>query len=137
MSAQTITVELPEGLYHRLLARAEHAQRGIDEELIDTLDRAVPPADGIPAELVEVVAGLRLLPDTALWRVARQRFSRRSAAELERLHIQRQRKPLSAPERQRVADLLYCWQRHLLIRGEALALLKERGHDVSQLIKPS
>jgi hypothetical protein len=73
------------------------------------------------------------LDDEALWRAARTRLPADAVEELERLHLKRQRQGLTASEDEQVAALVRQYERVMLVRAQAAALLKERGHDVSVL----
>jgi plasmid stability protein len=134
MSSQTLTVQLPEGLYSRLKQRAEQAKRSVEAELLDVLATAVPESDELPAELQQANTSLQLLDNEALWRAARGRLAGELAAELETLHFKRQREGLTEAETQRCAELVRHYERAMLVRAQAAALLQQRGHDVSSLV---
>jgi hypothetical protein len=52
------------------------------------------------------------------------------AAELETLHFRRQREDLQEVDSQRCAELLRAYERAMLVRAQAAALLKQRGIEV-------
>ena len=54
--------------------------------------------------------------------------------ELEALHFKRQREGLSAAEQSAVDVLVRQYERAMLIRAQATAILKGRNHDLAQLI---
>jgi hypothetical protein len=54
-----------------------------------------------------------------------------AAEELERLHDKRQREGLTDSEAQAAAALTRQYERIMLVRAEAAALLMDRGRDVS------
>lgn len=83
--------------------------------------------------MAEAIAALHLLGDDELWRAARQRLTLEKAAEIEELHRNRQRDGLSASEIEALATLMKEYTRILLVRSRSAALLKQRGHDVSEL----
>ena len=95
---------------------------------------AVPVADDLPADLSEAISPLSLLDDAALWRAARSRLASETAAQLEALHLKRQRDGLTATEEQILAGLVRQYERVMLVRAQAAALLKQRGQDVSELL---
>jgi hypothetical protein len=102
--------------------------------VLDLLASAVEGADELPPYLAEPLAALPLLSDEALWRAARSRLSPEAAEELENLHFKRQREGRSRAEAQRARFLLRQYDRAMLIRAHAAALLKQRGHDVDVLL---
>jgi hypothetical protein len=56
------------------------------------------------------------------------------AAELEALHLKRQREGLTESETETLARLVRQYERAMLVRAQAAALLKQRGYDVAELI---
>jgi hypothetical protein len=83
------------------------------------------------------VARLDDMDDAALWQAARSRLSAEASAQLEVLHIKRQRKGLSETEARTLAELVQQYERSMLIRARAAAILKLRGHDLSGLAATS
>jgi plasmid stability protein len=134
MTVQTVTVSLPGSLYEQLRARAEQRQRSVADEVLNVLAAAVPVADRLPEDLEQAISPLALLDDTSLWRAARSRLAPEAAERLEALHMKRQREGLTGTEEQEVANLTSQYERSMLVRAQAAALLKERGHDVSSLL---
>ena len=134
MSTQDVTIHLPDVLYERLKRRAEQSRRSVEDELIDVLAAAVPVGDELPPELAEAVSSLSTLDDDALWQAARSRMPAESAERLEELNFKRQREGLAAVEREEAASLLQQYERAMLVRAQAAALLGERGHDISVLL---
>jgi hypothetical protein len=55
---------------------------------------------------------------------------------LEELHLKRQREGLTEGEEQTAAALLRQYERALLVRAQAAALLHQRGHKVEELLTP-
>ncbi len=133
MTIQSVTLNLPGHLYNRLKRRAEQAHRTVEAELLEVVASAVPVADELPAELNEAISPLALLDDEALWRAARSHLPAEAAVQMENLHLKRQREGLTEAEAQTLAGLVRQYERAMLIRAQAAALLKQRGHDVSEL----
>jgi len=75
-----------------------------------------------------------LLDDEALWRAARGSLPAAAATQMEDLHLKRQREGLTDSEVKTLDGLVRQYERTMLVRAQAAALLKERGHDVSQLL---
>ncbi|HLB45739.1 MAG TPA: hypothetical protein VJL59_01815, partial [Anaerolineales bacterium] len=95
---------------------------------------AVPIADELPPDLAEAISPLALLDNEALWRAARSHLPAEAASQMEELHLKRQREGLSEAEQQTLAGLVRQYERAMLVRAQAAALLKQRGYDVSELI---
>jgi len=134
MTVQTVTLELPEILYQRLKARAEQTQRSIEDEALDVLATSVTVADELPDDLEAAIAPLSLLDNSALWRAARTTLPSDVAQELTDLNAKRQREGLTEAEAQTAAALVRQYERAMLVRAQAAALLKQHGHDVSSLL---
>ncbi|PKO22805.1 MAG: hypothetical protein CVU38_07535 [Chloroflexi bacterium HGW-Chloroflexi-1] len=137
MTLQTMTLNLPRPLYDRLKQRAERARRTVEAELLEAVATNVSADDELPADLAEAVASLRFLDDTALWRAARSRLPTEVATQIEDLHLKRQFEGLTPNETQVLATLMRRYEQTMLVRAHATLLLKQRGHDVSQLVAAS
>src|SRR5262249_39611408 len=94
MSEQTVVLNIPDAVYSRLRSRAEQHQRSIEAESLDVIVAAVSAGDDIS----EVLAGMELLDNDALWRAGRSRLAPEMAAQLEELHDKQQREGLTAEE---------------------------------------
>ena len=137
MSVHPITVSLPKSIYNRLRKRAKKSRRSLEMELLDVVAAAIPASEELPDLLAAAVADLELLDDDALWRAARTRLDSEQSAQMEALHIKRQSEGLSAVEEQTLSGLVFRYERSMLVRAQAAALLKARGHDVSSLLLPA
>lgn len=135
MTLHPVTIELPDAVYERLCRKAEQAHRTVQDELLDVVEAAVLADDKLSPEMEERLASLAVLDDTALWDAARTTIPAETSEELEQLHFKRQREGLTESEAQRAAQLLGQYERAMLVRAQAAALLKERGHDVSSLVR--
>ncbi len=133
MAQQMVMLHMPDELYRRLRRRAEQAHRSVADEVLELVATAIPVDDEVPADLLEALAPLPSLSDAALWRVARSLLPVEVSAELEALHLKRQRETLTVAEAERAAELVRQYDRTMLLRAEAALLLKQRGHDVSEI----
>ena len=136
MNLQPVTLSLPKSIYNRLRKRAEQSRRSVEMELLDVVATAMPDSEDLPGELAAAIADLKLLDDESLWRAARSHLDLKASAKMESLHIKRQSEGLSESETQTLDGLVRHYERAMLVRAEATALLKARGHDVSSLLKP-
>jgi len=135
MAQQTLILNIPDDLYHRLQQRAEFSRRTMEDELLDLLTTAMVD-DEIPADIQEAVAALASLDDAVLWQTARDsHLTPEQAEEVEELHFKRQREGLTNSEQQRLTWLMHQYDKALLVRSHALGLLKERGHDIQPLLQ--
>ena len=136
MSTQTVTLQMPGPLYDQLMHRAVETERSFEEEMLDVLAAVLPGRGELPADLKQAIDSLVVLDDAALWQAAESRLADDIASELEALHDKRDGVGLTDSESQQLAALLRRYERHLLVRAQAAALLRERGHDVTRLLTP-
>jgi plasmid stability protein len=134
MVTHAVTLNVPAPLYDRLKRRAEQRKRPVEAELLDVLSAAIPASDDLPADLAEAIAPLTGLDDESLWRAARSALAPEAAALLEELHDKQQREGLTEAESQAVAGLVKQYERAMLVRARAAAILTQRGHDVTRLL---
>lgn len=134
MSTQSLTLSIPSPLYEQLRQRAQQSHRSVEEETLEALATAVPTEVGLPAEFSEVLDSLHSLDEAALWETARRRLPEDVSVELEALHSKRSRDGLTEAESRKLDSLVNEYERHMLVRAQAAVLLKQRGHDVSELV---
>jgi hypothetical protein len=101
---------------------------------VEVVTTAVPLVEDLPPDLAEAISPLAALDDEALWRAARSRLPADDAERLEELSSKQQREGLTDVEADETARLLRRYERAMLVRAQAAALLKRRGHDVSSLL---
>lgn len=133
MGIQAVTVNLPGPLYERLVRRATKARRTIEAELVDAVTTLFDEPDELPTDMAEAIEALSTLGDEDLWRAARHGLAPDKAEAIEDLHVKRQREGLSVSELEALATLMKEYTRVMLVRSRSAALLKQRGHDVSEL----
>lgn len=131
MTTRTVTLELSENLYTRLQQAAQASRRSLDEVLLRAVQIGSPPRwDDAPAEFQADLAALDRLDDEALWRIAR---SRKTEADMERYQELLDRNAngvLTADERDALVQLRTEFDRFMLRKVHAAALLRWRGHQV-------
>jgi Skp family chaperone for outer membrane proteins len=91
-------------------------------------------------ELEEELAAMNSFSDKALWKTARSHLSAKEAQTLRQLNHKQQKhgqKSLTQLERQTLEDLGYQYDRSILLRSQAILLLKERGHDTTKILGKS
>jgi predicted DNA-binding protein len=134
VTAQSVTIRLPDPIYQQLKQLADRTRRSIEDELLEVVAAAVSVAGELPEDLAEAISPLAALDDEALWRAARDRLPADVSERLESLSQKRQREGLTEAEVQEAATLIRQYERVMLVRAHAAALLKQRGHDVSSLL---
>jgi plasmid stability protein len=135
MALQSITVQLPSGLYNRLKRRAEKSQRSIEAEVVEAVAGALPADDELSPELSRAVASLATSDDAALWRAVKVQFPADKSAQLERIHMRSQAGIATDAEARQAAELAAELERFMFLRAQAMSFLMQRGHDLSTLAK--
>jgi len=114
---------LPDTLYERVRQRAE---------LLEVVVNGVPLEDELPSDLAVAIAPMSFLDDQSLQKIARSKLAKKEAAQIERLHLKRQREDLDATETQTLAGLMAKYDRVFLMRTQAINLLVQRGLNISE-----
>lgn len=135
MADQPLNVNLPDDLYSRLKKRAEEAHRTIEDEVVGVLEASTPDDESLPVGLVKLLDFMALMDDETLWRIAESNSLTREAHKgLQRLRAREQDKGLTPAEQQQQHNLLEQYDEGVLIRSQALALLKQRGRNIDALL---
>ena len=131
MAVHPVTIHLSEQVYRQIKRAADTVRRPIDEVAAEAVAAAAPvmdmPASGLRAELAQMA----YLNDAALWQAARSTLSSDQRQQLQTLHDKQQRIGLTTKEQAREQALAKLYRETLLVRAQAVALLQQRGYDVS------
>lgn len=131
MSASTIELRLPPEIYERANKIATESNRSVESVLLDGL--ALPFGELPDTSLSP--DQLQTFSDEQLWAVVYQRLAwpqDNRLQELVELGKQGRLDPDEKAEMERLIDLV---DHQMLVRSEALLLLKQRGHDVEAELK--
>jgi hypothetical protein len=130
-NGQTVSVELPEAIFRRLRHIAEVTHRSVEDVLATTVNAALPQTPGVPADVADDLAALSLFSDAALWTAAQASLSLGQQRRLNQLAEEGETRSLSEAEAAELAQLIDTYDRVVLRRAKAMALLAQRGYDVS------
>jgi hypothetical protein len=125
--AFSITVKIPQPLYHRLEHVAARLQKPVTDMLVETLQAALPPVDEIPDHIQAEVASLDKLETAELYEVAESQVADADQDALEYLLDVQTTRPLTDEKAVRLESLRLEYGRVLLRKARAFALLAERG----------
>jgi len=135
MSVRTVTLELPEHLYNQLETQAQAATRSVDEIVVQTLARSLPPPveKDIPPTLQAELEAMERLSDEALWQIAQGTMNRDKVALYDVL-LERHRADNLTPEGREWLTRLRKESDALMLRkAHAYTLLSSRGHELPSL----
>jgi hypothetical protein len=130
MSTATLTLALPEALYHRLERTALATKQPLEDVALHALNLGSPPAwDDVPAEFQLDLAALDKMDDEALWKIAKSRMTADYPRRDELLDRNAEGR-LSPAERVELDRLRHEEDVFMLRKAHAAALLRWRGHTV-------
>ncbi len=131
MAVETVTLQIPEILYQRLVSTARATQQPLENVILHALQVGSPPEwDDVPEEFQADLAALDRLDDNTLWQIAR---SRKTVAEMERYNTlldSNSSGTLTQDERLELMALRNEADRFMLLKAQAAVLLRWRGHRV-------
>lgn len=128
---ETVTLQIPEILYQRLVNTARATQRPLEEVILHALQVGSPPEwDDVPEEFQADLAALDRLDDDTLWQIVQ---SRKTASDMDRYNILlegNQSNTLTEAERLELMALRHEADCFMLRKAQAAVLLRWRGHRV-------
>jgi hypothetical protein len=131
MAVETVTLQIPEILYQRLVNTANATQRPVEEVMLHALQIGSPPEwDDVPEEFQADIAALDKLDDNTLWQIVN---SRKTAVEMERYNTLLEGNSsgtLTEAERLELMALRHEADLFMLKKAHAAVLLRWRGHRV-------
>jgi hypothetical protein len=127
----TVTLNIPEALYHRLRHAATTLQLSFDEIVLRALQVGSPPAwDDAPAEFQADLAALYRLDNDALWNIVRSPAPELNLGRYQELLDRNADGELTDAERRELESLRTTADRYVLRKAHAAALLRWRGYQV-------
>jgi hypothetical protein len=132
MPAETVTLQIPEILYQRLVNTARATQRPLEEVILHALQVGSPPSwDDVPEEFQAQLAALDKLDDNTLWQIF---HNSKTAADMERYNTLldgNSNGTLTKAERLELMALRNEADLFMLRKAQAAVLLRWRGYNVS------
>jgi hypothetical protein len=132
MSQQSVLLQMPEELYERVRRIAEDSDRPVENVLLDSialLFGELPPDDELTPQL------LGTFSDEQLWAIVYRSLAWPQDTRLRELTALGKRGSLSDEEQTEMERLVDGVDRYVLLRSQALLLLKQRGYDVERRLK--
>ena len=134
MSRKSVTLEIPDDLYHWVQQAADASQRSPEDILLESIDVLFRQ----PSETVSIdrqVNELRNYSDSQLWAVVYRQIPWTQSLRLRELSGLHQQGELKVFEQRELDYLINQVDRYMLLRSEALRLLKERGHEINNYLQ--
>jgi hypothetical protein len=125
-----VNVGMPIPLYNRLKRAAELTHRSVEDVLAATVNVALVTDASLPADLANELAAMMLFSDDALWSAAESSMSPAQQRRLEQLPAIADSRGLTAAEAAELDHLMEVYDRSVLRRAKALAILAQRGYQL-------
>jgi hypothetical protein len=129
--SKTITLDLPDELYAILNDIAAKSQKSFDETLLEAMSVLIDPLLSLSDETIEQeLAALSQFSDAQLWAVMYRTFPPGQLARYHELTEKNKEDRLTTAEEKDLDNLIERADLYMLLRSEALLLLKTRGYDI-------
>ncbi|AFZ04619.1 hypothetical protein [Calothrix sp. PCC 6303] len=131
MPAESVTLQIPEIIYTRLVNTAKATHRPLEEVILRVLQIGSPPAwDDVPSEFQAEVAALDKLDDDSLWQIARGSKTTQDMEQYNQLLEGNSNNSLTQEERLELMALRHEMDVFMLCKAQAAVLLRWRGHNI-------
>ena len=134
MSTQTVTIHLPEHLWHQFQEAASEDDQSLENVLLQAIQGNKPPSLAtVPARIRTELRALKTVSDAQLWQIADRRVSPETQDRLEWLLDKNQAGIITTAEKQELGQLSEEAERLTVKKAFAYALLRWRGHPIPTL----
>ncbi len=131
MISQSVTLHMPENMFHRLQQMAQVINQPLEAVVYQSVQGNLPPlVKDIPEEWRGDLTDMEQLGDEDLWKVAKEPLSEQQWTHHRELLEKNEEGMLMDKERNELEHLRTSTDRFVFRRSYALALLKWRGHAV-------
>jgi len=131
MSDATIQLELPEKILARVVQIADDSERSVESVLVDGLSLLFGDLSDGKISL----ESLKDYTDEQLWAVVHQRLAWPQDTRLRELAALGDHGKITVQELEEMDALIALVDQQMLLRSEALLLLKRRGHDIGKYLQ--
>ena len=135
MSTAMVSIQLPETLFQKLKRASDLTHRPIEEIAATSLEAVLPTTPGLPAEITAELAAMQLFSDAALRAAVEPSLSPAEQWRLHQLNATAGERELTLAERNEQEALIAAYNRSVLRRAKALAILAQRGHDLNGILR--
>lgn len=129
--SRTVTLQLPENIFLRMQQAAQATRQSLEDIFLRAIEVGSPPDwDDIPAEFQADIAALDRLDDATLWRVARTKKMESDMIYYQELLDKNADGTISEEESRTLTGLRAEFDRSMLAKAHAVALLRWRGYAI-------
>jgi hypothetical protein len=122
-----VSIELPLDIYERLQREAEQSSRSLEQVLLEDLALL---SDSSVMDLTVQDS----FSDQKLWAIVYQNMGEAQAQRTRDLIADSKERPLTSDEQAELEYLIELGDRYVLLRSQALLILKERGHNINSYL---
>ena len=134
MTTDTVAIQVPQSLYHRLERMADLTQRPLESLVVQALSSSIPLLpDDLPPAMRDALVALERLSDDELQQEAGATFPAEQYEQYAALREKRRARTITAPEQATLAHLAQEADLLTLRKAYAAVLLKWRGHRLPTL----
>ena len=135
MPSATVSINLPERLFQKLKRVADLTHRSVEDVAVTSLEVALPTDQDLPADIADELAAMRLFSDKVLWAATTPALTSPEEQHLLHLNMTASERDLTSDENAGQQRLIGVYQRSVIRRAQALAILAQRGHDISRAVE--
>jgi len=134
MPTETVTLQIPEIIYQRLVNTAHATQRPLEEVMLHALQVGSPPAwDDVAEEFQAEIAALDKLDDNTLWQIFHGQKTAADMEEYNNLLEKNSSGTLTETERLNLISFRHEADLFMLSKAQAAVLLRWRGYSLPNL----
>lgn len=130
MSTRMVSVLIPEPLYRRIERTSARIRRPVSDIVATTLAAMLPPSPDLSDALADELSSMMWFSDEKLYSATRPTFTPAMQARLATLNEINDEHPLTTGEQEEQMCLLAQYERSILRRAQAFAILAQRGHPI-------
>lgn len=135
MNTAMVSIQLPDTLFQKLKRAADLTHRPVEEIAATSLEAVLPTTPGLPADIAEELAAMQVFSDAALRAAVEPSLSRTEQWRLHQLNAAAGERKLTSAEKIEQQALIAAYHRSVLRRAKAMAILAQRGHDLSEFLQ--
>jgi hypothetical protein len=125
------SVTLPDEIYEQIQQIAQSSKQSVETILQENIGWFYDPVLMLEEHnLDHLVESIKSYPNAVLWFIVDNKIMRMHLVRLRELNERADYEPLTEPERVEQEFLLGLYDSYLLVRSQALAVLKQRGEDI-------
>ncbi len=133
----TVSIDISLPFFRQIEQIATERHRSIEDVIQSTFQVALPSFSGLSAEVETELMAMQMMNDDALRAAVGSALSAEKQTRLIQLTDLQDVRHLSYSEDRELEALLSDWDIAALRRTQALAILRQRGFDIHEYIRPS